>query len=50
MLGAGEKDQATSGDGTGTGIGPRQRGEKPQNYTHRGLRFFNRWRNFSGGL
>jgi hypothetical protein len=29
---------------SGTGIGPRQRGEKPQSYTHRGLRFFNRRR------
>jgi hypothetical protein len=29
---------------SGTGIGPRQRGEKPQNYTHRGLAPYNRWR------
>jgi len=27
---------------SGTGIGPRQRGEKPQNSTHRGLPHFNR--------
>jgi hypothetical protein len=29
---------------SGTGIGPRQRGEKPQSSIHRGLRFFNRRR------
>jgi hypothetical protein len=26
------------------GDGRRQRGEKPQNYTHRGLTYYNRWR------
>ena len=30
VLGAGEKDQATIGDCSGTGIGPRQRGENPR--------------------
>jgi hypothetical protein len=35
---------------SGTGIGPRQRGEKPQSYTHRGLKAFNRRSIFSGGL
>jgi hypothetical protein len=29
---------------SGTRISPRQRGEKPQNYTHRGLTYYNRWR------
>jgi len=40
VLGAGEKRQATIGDCSGTGIGPRQQEEKPQNYTHRGCSFF----------
>jgi hypothetical protein len=35
---------------SGTGIGPRQRREKPQSYTHRGLVIFNRRSLFSGGL
>jgi hypothetical protein len=35
---------------SGTGIGPRQRGGKPHNYTHRGLKAFNRRSIFSGGL
>jgi hypothetical protein len=35
---------------SGTGIGPRQRGEKPQSSTHRGLEAFNRRSIFSGGL
>jgi hypothetical protein len=34
---------------SGTRIGPRQRGEKPQNYTHRGLTYYNRWRISTAG-
>jgi hypothetical protein len=35
---------------SGTGIGPRQRGENPQSSIHRGLKAFNRRSIFSGGL
>jgi len=35
---------------SGTGISSRQRGGKPHNYTHRGLKAFNRRSIFSGGL
>jgi hypothetical protein len=35
---------------SGTGLSSRQRGEKPHNYTHRGLKAFNRRSIFSGGL
>jgi hypothetical protein len=44
VLGAGEKDQATSGDDSGTGIAPGSEGKNPRSYTHRGLAYINRWR------
>jgi hypothetical protein len=50
VLGAGEKDQATNGDCFRHRDRPPAARGKTQNYTHRGLKAFNRRSIFSGGL